>query len=169
MKPKHLLIALPYTASGAWAADRQAAVRFRAMVGGETFACRKTYAGIGTTKSMISPRDFRFYVHNVALVDDSGKSVPIELAQDGKWQPDNGGVAWFRSCHGRLRERHAGQQKSARFTAGNGLKLPSGYREWIFLSAGRGMTSGLAANPNGPRLFDKRVRRSAGLPGVPEV
>lgn len=42
----------------------------------------------------------------------------------------------------------------ARFTADNRLEFPSDYREWIFLSAGRGMTYGPAANPNGPPLFD---------------
>jgi hypothetical protein len=34
------------------------------------------------------------------------------------------------------------------------LEFPADYREWMFLSAGRGMTYGPAANPNGPPLFD---------------
>ncbi|HUI76647.1 MAG TPA: cytochrome P460 family protein [Bryobacteraceae bacterium] len=42
----------------------------------------------------------------------------------------------------------------ARFTADNRLEFPSNYREWIYLSSGRGMTYGPAANPNGPPLFD---------------
>jgi hypothetical protein len=32
--------------------------------------------------------------------------------------------------------------------------FPTDYREWVFLSSGRGMTYGPAANPNGPPLFD---------------
>ncbi len=81
-------------------ADQQVAVRFQAMVGSEKFACGKTYTGIGTTKSTLSPRDFRFYVHNVALIDDSGKSVPLQLAQDGKWQLDDVALLDFEDATG---------------------------------------------------------------------
>jgi Cytochrome P460 len=42
----------------------------------------------------------------------------------------------------------------ARFTPDNRLEFPTDYREWIFLSSGRGMTYGPSANPNGPPLFD---------------
>ncbi|HAM71106.1 MAG TPA: cytochrome P460 [Verrucomicrobiales bacterium] len=41
-----------------------------------------------------------------------------------------------------------------RFTADHRLEFPVDYREWIFLSAGRGMTYGASANPNGSPLFD---------------
>lgn len=41
-----------------------------------------------------------------------------------------------------------------RFTADNRLEFPADYRESVFLSAGRGMTYGPAANPNGPPVFD---------------
>jgi hypothetical protein len=34
------------------------------------------------------------------------------------------------------------------------LPFPADYREWVFLSSGKGMTYGPAANPNGPPLFD---------------
>jgi uncharacterized repeat protein (TIGR04052 family) len=100
MKSQILLTALLFTASGAWAADQQVAVRFQAMVGQEKLACGRTYTGIGTTKSTLSPRDFRFYVHNVALIDDSGKSVPVELAQDGKWQLDDVALLDFEDATG---------------------------------------------------------------------
>jgi uncharacterized repeat protein (TIGR04052 family) len=74
---------------GAWAADQPVAVRFQAMIGSEKFACGRSYPGVGTSKSTLSPRDFRFYVHNIALLDDTGKAVPLQLAQDGKWQLDD--------------------------------------------------------------------------------
>lgn len=64
-------------------------IRFQAMVGDKKLACGQSYEGIGITRSRITPRDFRFYVHNVRLIDDSGKAVPIELDQDGKWQLDD--------------------------------------------------------------------------------
>jgi uncharacterized repeat protein (TIGR04052 family) len=49
----------------------------------------ETYEGIGTTRSRIMPRDFRLYVHNMRFIDETGKSVPVELEQDGKWQLDD--------------------------------------------------------------------------------
>lgn len=73
-----------------FAADVQnVAIRFQAMVGREKFACGRTYEGIGTTGSRITPRDFRLYVHNLRLIDETGKPVPVELEQDGKWQLDD--------------------------------------------------------------------------------
>lgn len=41
-----------------------------------------------------------------------------------------------------------------RYDADGRLEFPADYREWVFLSAGRGMTYGPSANPNGPPLFD---------------
>ncbi len=40
------------------------------------------------------------------------------------------------------------------FTADNRLEFPADYREWVFLSAGRGMTYGQSASPNGLPFFD---------------
>jgi len=72
-----------------FAGDQPVTIRFQAMVGKEKFACGKTYEGIGATRSRIMPRDFRLYVHNMRLIDEAGKSVPVELEQGGKWQLDN--------------------------------------------------------------------------------
>lgn len=68
------------------AATRDVAIRFRAVVGAKPFRCGETYSGIGTTKSTITPTDFRFFVHNVRLVTDQGTEVPVALTQDRKWQ-----------------------------------------------------------------------------------
>jgi uncharacterized repeat protein (TIGR04052 family) len=74
----------------AFSADMQSvSIRFQAMVGDKKFACGQAYEGIGTTHSRITPRDFRFYVQDVSLIDESGKAVPVELDQDGKWQLDD--------------------------------------------------------------------------------
>ncbi len=84
------LTALVSVAAFASAADMQSvSIRFQAMVGDKKLACGQSYDGIGTTHSRITPRDFRFYVHNLRLIDDNGKAVPIELDQDGKWQLDD--------------------------------------------------------------------------------
>jgi hypothetical protein len=45
MKSQTLLTTLLLMANGAWAADRQVAVRFQTMVGSERFACGSATAG----------------------------------------------------------------------------------------------------------------------------
>ncbi|HTP32995.1 MAG TPA: MbnP family copper-binding protein [Candidatus Acidoferrales bacterium] len=100
MKLTMILAALLSAEGGVWAADQQVTVRFQAMVGSEKFACGRTYPGIGTTASTLAPRDFRFYVHNVALIDDSGKSVPLQFSQDGRWQLDDVALLDFEDATG---------------------------------------------------------------------
>jgi uncharacterized repeat protein (TIGR04052 family) len=65
------------------------AVTFAAEVNGVPFACGQSYAGVGTAPTTITPVDFRFYVHDVRLVDDQGNEVPVELDQDPVWQHQN--------------------------------------------------------------------------------
>jgi uncharacterized repeat protein (TIGR04052 family) len=90
MTPKNLtFFAALLTIASVQAADQRIAIRFQAMVGKEKFACGQTYTGIGTTASRIAPRDFRFYVHNVRLIDEKGNAVPVQLDQGGKWQLDD--------------------------------------------------------------------------------
>jgi uncharacterized repeat protein (TIGR04052 family) len=64
-------------------------VDFVAKVNGEAFSCTKTYKSVGTSKSFLTPRDFRFYVSNVRLINSEGKEVPLQLKQDKKWQYKN--------------------------------------------------------------------------------
>lgn len=45
-------------------------------------------------------------------------------------------------------------QGPSKFTSDGKLEFPADYREWVFLSSGKGMTYGPSANPNGPPLFD---------------
>ena len=75
--------------TGATGATQDVALRFKPMVGDKPFACGQSYENIGTTNSKITPTDFRFYVHNVRLIDASGKETPVTLEQDGKWQFQN--------------------------------------------------------------------------------
>jgi hypothetical protein len=44
--------------------------------------------------------------------------------------------------------------QSPKFTSDGKLEFPADYREWVFLSSGKGMTYGPSANPNGPPMFD---------------
>lgn len=62
------------------------AVRFAGVIGAEPFACGKKFAGVGAEGSSAEPIDFRFYVSNVFLVDESGNDVPVALTPDGAFQ-----------------------------------------------------------------------------------
>jgi uncharacterized repeat protein (TIGR04052 family) len=82
-----VLATLPTISQPVAAQDSQpVTIHFRAMVGDEPFACGKRYPGIGTTGATITPADFRFYVSDVALVNDAGQAVPVTLDQDNRWQ-----------------------------------------------------------------------------------
>jgi len=78
-----------FATATAWCQSQPIAIRFAAQVGSEIFACGQTYHGVGTSKSDIQGRDFRFYVSDVRLVDATGRETPLELDQDGKWQLDD--------------------------------------------------------------------------------
>lgn len=70
-------------------AEQPVVIRFAAQVGEAPFACGQEYGGLGTTSSTIRPRDFRFYVSRIRLVEKSGNEVPVMLQQDGLWQLDD--------------------------------------------------------------------------------
>jgi len=61
-------------------------IDFAAMVGDQPFACGQSYDGLGLSETTVIPSDFRFYVHNLRLIDDKGREVPVLLEQDGIWQ-----------------------------------------------------------------------------------
>jgi uncharacterized repeat protein (TIGR04052 family) len=81
-------------------ASHEVQIRFAAKVGPDDLACGRSYPNVGTTKSTITPRDFRFYVHNVRLVDTAGKETPVLLKQDEKWQLDNVALLDFENATG---------------------------------------------------------------------
>lgn len=70
-------------------ADRAVTIRFAASVGDKPFACGRSFDGVGATRSRVTPSDFRFYVSDVALIDATGKAVPLKLDQDERWQHRN--------------------------------------------------------------------------------
>ena len=57
-------------------------IRFAAQINGQAFECCKSYSGVGTTKSTITPSDFRLYVSKVELLTAHGKAVPVAMARD---------------------------------------------------------------------------------------
>lgn len=61
-------------------------LQFEGLVGSEPARCGQTYTGIGTTGTDLRLGDFRMYVHDVRLVTEDGRELPIALAQDQAWQ-----------------------------------------------------------------------------------
>lgn len=61
-------------------------VRFKATVGTAPFACGTTYNGQGSPKTSVRPRDFRFYVQNVRLINSQDQEVPLALNVRSPWQ-----------------------------------------------------------------------------------
>lgn len=61
-------------------------VQFAPEVNGAPFRCGTSYDGVGSTQSTLTPKDFRFYIHNVNLVNAAGETVPMTLDQDSRWQ-----------------------------------------------------------------------------------
>jgi uncharacterized repeat protein (TIGR04052 family) len=64
----------------------QVSLNFAAQINGQPFACGQRYDGVGTTRSSITPSDFRMYVSEVKLLRQDGSTVPVQLTQDGVWQ-----------------------------------------------------------------------------------
>ncbi|MEG5000737.1 MbnP family copper-binding protein [Microcoleus sp. B4-D4] len=75
-------------------------IKFSATVGEKSFNCGESYSNLGTSAATVTPTDFRFYVSEVALIDGSGKAVPLTLKQDGKWQHQNVALLDFENKSG---------------------------------------------------------------------
>lgn len=74
-------------AAGAPSKDRElVTLEFRARVGDQPFACGERYPGVGATDTEVTPRDLRFFVSNVRLIDAGGDEVPVELEVRSPWQ-----------------------------------------------------------------------------------
>jgi uncharacterized repeat protein (TIGR04052 family) len=101
---------------GSAASPQPVTVRFAAQVNGQAFACGQSYAGVGITRSSITPSDFRFFVSDIALVDDTGRAVTVTLAQDGVWQLDNIALLDFENGSGPCRNGTTGMNAEVRGT-----------------------------------------------------
>ena len=60
-------------------------IRFAARVGAQPFSCAQTYPMMGMNNSTWTPKDFRFYVHDVRLVTGAGE-VPVSIDTVGAFQ-----------------------------------------------------------------------------------
>jgi uncharacterized repeat protein (TIGR04052 family) len=86
--PALLLTALASAAPVTMSSDSLAPVtiRLQAMVGAQPFACGTAYDGIGRTGARVTASDFRFYVHDVRLVNAHGDTVRAALQARAPWQ-----------------------------------------------------------------------------------
>ena len=67
-------------------ANVRVTIHFKATVGSAAFACGTTYQNQGATGVAVRPRDFRFYVESVNLLDSQGQKVPLAMDVRSPWQ-----------------------------------------------------------------------------------
>ena len=108
------------------AENQEVTIRFAAKVGNQPFSCGSTYR-LGKPAIEQTLSDFRFYVSEVALIDAQGKTVPVTLVQDGKWQYQNVALLDFENKTGacangttEMRDRVIGTVRKGNYT---GLKF----------------------------------------------
>ena len=89
--------------TGTYSSTQSVEIQFAAAINGQSFACGQSYANVGTTKSTITPSDFRMYVSQVKLVRKDGTAVPVSLTQDGVWQYQNVALIDFENGEGPCR------------------------------------------------------------------
>ncbi len=78
-------------------------LRFVAEVNGQSFECGQSYKNIGTTRSTMTPTDFRMFVSQVHLMTAEGKAVPVQLVQDNTWQLEGIALLDFENGQGPCR------------------------------------------------------------------
>ena len=65
--------------SGQQTTETQLTLPFKAVVGADPVSCGTTFTGLGTSGTDVSFADFRFFVHDLALVTDQGEVIPVSL------------------------------------------------------------------------------------------
>jgi uncharacterized repeat protein (TIGR04052 family) len=112
------------------AATQPIELRFLAEVNGQVFECGQSYKNIGTTRSTMTPTDFRMFVSQVQLMTAEGKAVPVQLVQDNTWQLEGIALLDFENGQGPCRNgtppmntvvrgtAPAGQYTGVKFTVG---------------------------------------------------
>jgi uncharacterized repeat protein (TIGR04052 family) len=56
------------------------------QAGDEPISCAQGASGLGLAENDVRFNDLRFYISNVALINDAGGSTSVTLLQDGLWQ-----------------------------------------------------------------------------------
>ena len=95
-------------------------IKFTAQVNGQPFSCGQSYKDIGSTKSTITPSDFRFFVSEVELLDAQGRATALTLTQDKIWQVENVALLDFENATGPCRNGTVPTNTSVRGTVPSG-------------------------------------------------
>lgn len=67
---------------------REVAIEFDAVAGAQAIACDTEFEDLGVADTEVEFRDFRFFIHDVALVTTGGAELPVTLDQTD-WQTQN--------------------------------------------------------------------------------
>ena len=54
-------------------------IPFQAVAGSEKIACGKTIANLGVDSTSVKIADFRMFVHDIKLITDQGREIPVSL------------------------------------------------------------------------------------------
>lgn len=82
-------------------------LKFKAKVGDKDFKCGTTYTNQGTKNDTIEPRDLRFFVQDVKLVDGAGNEVPVTLDARSPWQTPDVALLDFEDATGKCTNGNA--------------------------------------------------------------
>ncbi|MCI0710356.1 MAG: metallo-mystery pair system four-Cys motif protein [Chloroflexi bacterium] len=99
--PIVLLVLIIFPLADVQAQDDLIILQFTGAVGDEVFSCGTVYEGLGAEETATEFMDFRFYVHDIRLINAGGEEVPVELMQDGVWQVENVALLDFEDGSGR--------------------------------------------------------------------
>ena len=69
--------------------DKAVAIQFAALNGSSPVKCGTQLTGMGSTGVAAEIKDLRFYITNLALINDKGVAVPVKL-DTNKWQSTQG-------------------------------------------------------------------------------
>lgn len=97
---KYPLIVAAVMAASPAAADQAVTINFASELGGQSFSCAQTYAGLGASEASMQVLDYRLFVSELAMIAADGSHVPIALEQDGAWQVDNIALLDFEDATG---------------------------------------------------------------------
>lgn len=106
MRPtsKHLFFSFIFLAAacggGSSPSSKSVVIDFDARMGGQQFACDRTFDNVGDTDATVAPLDLRFYISDVDLVTSDGERVSLALDQDGEWQYENVALLDFEDATG---------------------------------------------------------------------
>lgn len=82
-------------------------LKFKAKVGDQDFKCGTSYPAQGTKNDTVEPRDLRFFVQDVKLIDGADKEVPLTLEERSPWQTPEVALLDFENGTGRCSNGNA--------------------------------------------------------------